>query len=97
MAGDATQSSVRGTRVAANCQTRAVSSRDAPRVSSNVATNPKIPTAMASAGHIAPHTSRAAPETAPALCDAVCHSSRLRRVTKRRHSVRTIASADTTA
>jgi hypothetical protein len=93
MAGAAVQSVMSGSTTAASGQTR-----DAvPRATSTTATSATMTAARATAGHIVRQMSRAAPDTMRSVCEAVCHSSRLRLVTKRRHSVRAMASAETSA
>jgi hypothetical protein len=51
----------------------------------------------ATAGPIARHISWVVPEVTRSARDAVCHSSSFRFVTNSRHSVRTMASAETHA
>jgi len=90
IAGDASHSSARGTTAASS------GSVGAPPERTKRASAP-IPTATATAGPIVAHAARDESDTVRSATDAVCHSSRWRRVTNRRQRVRAMASAESQA
>jgi hypothetical protein len=93
MAGATLQSSASGPTAMASCHAGGAPSR----TEAYAATSATTAAASAVVGHIRRQTSAAVPASARSVCEAASHSSRCRRVTASRQSVRTMASPETSA
>jgi hypothetical protein len=94
MVGEISHATMRGNTAIAISQRRAAASGSD---STRQITAPSMTAASTTAGNMLRQAMREDPDNPRSVCDAVCHSSRWRRVNSIRQSVRTIASAETHA